>query len=385
MSGASTLDFKRDEETESEISLLDLIHPLGRHKGLIAAVTLLAMAVTAGVVYLIPPSFTAEAVILPPQSDQSSQALMMGSLAGLSGLGGLAGGASGIFRNPGDLYIGVMKSRTIADAIIAKFKLEQVYGSHSPTEVRKKLASHTDISQGKDYLIHIRVDDHDSARAAQLANAYVDELHGQNSRLALTSAGQRRLFFEQQLASEKNELADAEIAMQKMQQGSGLVYPQGQSEALIRAIAQLRAEIVGREVQLQSMRQYATGANPQVQTVESEIAALRGELDKMQRGAPGGVEVPVRKLAETGLDYLRKLRDVKYHETLFEILAKQYEAAKMDEAREAPVIQVLDPAVVPDKKSWPPRALFILGAGGLAALCACGFVLVRAGRAGAAL
>jgi uncharacterized protein involved in exopolysaccharide biosynthesis len=362
----------------AEISLLDIAAVLGRRKGLIAAVTLAAMLLSAAVALLIPPSYTAEAVILPPQPEQSSQLLMMGSPAGLAGLSGLGSGlAGGLLRNPMELYIGILKSRTIADALIARFRLQQVYGSNSQIATRKALERHSTIETGKDSLIRIRIEDRDRTRAAQIANAYVDELHNRNSRLALTSASQRRLFFEQQLAEEKSALADAEIAMKNMQQASGLVFPTGQSEALMRSIASLRAEIAAREVQLQEMRMYATADNPQLQVQETTLAGLHQQLQKLEAGSADALVVPARKIPETGLDYLRKARDFRYHETLFELLAKQYEAARIDEAREAPLLQVVDSAVVPDRKSWPPRTLIVFLGGLLALVAASLFVLFR--------
>jgi len=366
---------------EPEIPLLDLAGVLAGRKGLIAAAALLCAALTAVVVFVMPPTYTAEAVILPPQAEQSAQAMWMGPLAGLGGLGGLGAAASGagLLRNPAELYIGVLKSRTIADALITTFRLEQVYGRRSLTDTRKELERRTSITTGRDSLIRIRVDDHDRARAAAIANAYADELHSQNSRLALTSAAQRRLFFERQLAGEKNALADAEIAFKNTQQANGLIFPPGQSEALIRSIAQLKAEIAAREVQLESMRTYATGGNPQVQLVERELAALREQARALEAGKTqaGSMAVTTRGLPQASLDYIRRLRDLKYHETLFEILAKQYEAARIDEARLAPVLQVVDSAVIPDKKSWPPRRLLIFAAGCLGALAAGTFVLVQ--------
>jgi tyrosine-protein kinase Etk/Wzc len=365
---------------EREISLLDLAAVLARRAGFIAGVTLLVMAITAAVVLFMSPTYTAEAVVLPPHLDQSSQSLLMGPLAGLSGLGAITGGAaSGLLRNPAELYIGVLKSRTIADALIAKFHLQSLYRHKNMTSTRKDLARRTTILMGKDWLIRIRVDDHDRARSAALANAYVEELHNQNSRLALTSASQRRMFFQEQLVTEKEALADAEIALKNTQQASGLVYPPGQSEALIRSIAQLRAEIASRQVQLESVRVYGTSENPQVQLLERGIAVLREQLEKLETGsqAGSGADFAIRKLPAVSLEYLRKLRDLKYHETLFELLSKQYEAARIDEAREAPIIQVVDSAVVPDTKSWPPRTLLTLGSGCLTAIFACLFVLVR--------
>ncbi len=382
MASITRLDFERNDDSGVEISLLDLLPVLGRRKRFIAAVTAIVMGSTAAAVLLLPPSYTAEAVILTPQPEQSSQSILMGSLAGLGGLGGLGGTAPGFWRNPADLYIGVLKSRTIADSLIARFHLQQVYGERERSDAQKTLARHTEISAGKDSLIRIRVEDHDRTRAAELANAYVSELYGQNSRLALTSASQRRLFFEQQLTQEKDALAGAEVKLKDAQQGSGLVLPQGQGEALIRSAAQLRAEIADREVQLQSMRAYAADDNPQLQILEREIGALRGELNKLERGAPGGLAVSARKLPELGLEYIRRLRDVKYHEVLFEILSKQYEAARIDEAKLAPVVQVIDAAVAPEKRSWPPRTLLTAASGVLAAVGACAFVLLRA-RSGA--
>jgi uncharacterized protein involved in exopolysaccharide biosynthesis len=358
------------------VSLLDISAALGRRKRMIACATSVAMLLSAGVALLIPPAYTAEAVILPPQPEQSSQLLMMGSPASLAGMGGLGSTlAGGLLRNPAELYIGILKSRTIADALIARFRLQQVYRSNSQTGARKALARHTDIETGKDYLITIRVEDHDRARASAIANAYVDELHHQNSRLALTSAAQRRLFFEQQLVGEKNALADAEIAVKKMQQSSGLVFPSGQSEALLRSIASIQAQIAAREVQLQGMRMYATPGNAQLQVLETTLAGLRQQLRQLEAGSGDELVVPARKMPETGLEYLRKMRDFHYHETLFELLAKQYEAARIDEAKEAPLIQVVDSAVAPDRKSWPPRTLIVL-AGGLLALAGTSFFVL---------
>ena len=363
---------------ELEVSLLDIAGRLGRRKGLIAGATLAAMFLSAAAALLIPPSFTAEAVILPPQPEQSSQLLMMGSPAGLAGLGGLGSGlAGGLLRNPAEMYIGILKSRTIADALIARFRLQQVYGSSSLTGTRKALERHSTIETGKDMLIRIRVEDGDRTRAAQIANAYVDELHNRNSTLALTSASQRRLFFEQRLAEEKSALADAEMAMKKMQQASGLVFPSGQSEGLMRALASLRAEIAAREVQLQAMRMYATGENPQVQVQETTLGGLHQQLQKLEAGSGDQLVVPARQIPETGLEYVRRMRDFKYHETLFELLAKQYEAARIDEAREAPLVQVVDRAVIPDRKSWPPRALLVVLGGLLGLTVASLFVLLR--------
>jgi uncharacterized protein involved in exopolysaccharide biosynthesis len=363
-------------ENESEISVIDLLITLAARRRIIFAVTLVFAFVTAIVVFLWHPYYRAEAVIMPPQQPQSSlSSIASGALGALGGLG--VASELGI-KNATDLYVGVLKSRTIADAIIEQFHLSQVYGTSFPSDTRRTLERHTSISAGKDTLIHIRVEDHDARRAAGLANAFADELYKQNARLALTDASQRRLFFEQQLAKEKDALSDAEIALKNTQQSTGLVVPAGQAEALIRSGAQLRAEIASREVQLQAMRSFATEENPQVQVVKREIEALRNQLAQLEaKGAGGGsMEVSAGKLPEASLQYIRKMRDMKYHETLYELLAKQYEAARIDEAKSAPVIQTVDRAVVPDKKSWPPKALLTASAAVLGFVLACGWVFI---------
>lgn len=364
----------------TEISLLDLFPLLARRKFPIALAALLAMAVTAVAVFILPPSYTAEAVIMVPQPEQSSQSLLMGPLAGMSSINVLSGAAgSSLWRNPADLYIGVLKSRTIADSLIARFHLQQVYRSKNLIGTRKTLARHSTIASGKDSLIRIEVEDHDPRRAEQMANAYIDELQERTSRLALTAASQRRLFFQQQVASEREALSSAEIALKNTQQASGLVVPSGQSEALIRAVAQLRAEIASHEVQLDSMRSYATNENPQILLLTRETNALRNQLEKLEAGsgAGGDLVVATRNLPAASLEYLRKLRDLQYHQTLFELLSKLHESARIDEARSAPLIQVVDRGVVPDAKSWPPRTAFVLGAGLLGLLAASFVVLIQ--------
>jgi uncharacterized protein involved in exopolysaccharide biosynthesis len=358
---------------EREVSLVELIGVLAAGWRRIFGFTALAMAAMCGIAFLIPVSYTAQAVIMPPQQDQQSQAMMMGSSAMMGGLAGLtAVTGAGLLRNPAEMYIGILKSRTIADGLIRKFNLQKLYARATMIDTRNQLARRTTFTTGRDGLIYIRVDDPDRKRSAEMANAYVDELHAQGSRLALTSAAQRRVFFEQQLGTEKQALADAEVALKKTQQSSGLIYPSGQSEALIRSDAQLRAGIASREVQLQSMRMFATAENPQVQMIESELSEMRAQLAKIESGGgSGALDVSARSLPETGLEYVRRLREVKYHETLFELLSRQYEAARIDEAKLAPVIQVVDAAVAPDKKSWPPRAIFVLAAGTLALIAAC--------------
>jgi len=357
----------------SEVSLIELLTVLLQRKWFILGVSLAAAILMGILASLIHPTFKAEASILLPQQQQSS-------LAALSGLAGLAGGSVATslgLKNPGDLYIGILGSRTIADAIIERFHLQQVYRKKLASQTQKALSGHVSFTSGKDSLIRIAVEDEDPRRAANMANAYVEELYKQNSRLALTDAAHRRLFFEQEVDKSKEALAEAETALKNTEQATGMVAPSGQTEILIRSEAQLRAEIASREVKLQAMRSYATDENPEIETVKSEIGTLQSQLRQLE--AKGGAEssVSANRLTDSSLEYMRKFREVKYQETLFELLAKQYEAARIDEAKEAPMIQVMDKAEVPDRKSWPPRLLFVAAGGMVTFVLSCVWVLIR--------
>lgn len=375
--------FRSDLEGEPvEISIADLFQKLARRKLFIARAVLIAAAAATGVAFLWPAKYTAEAVILTPQQTQPSLTAMAqlsglgqgGALSGLSLLSGLG------MRNAADLYVGILESRTIADTLIGKFHLKQVYDARDYYATRKKLARNTEIKAGRDTLIRIRVEDRDPHRAAELTNAYVDALAEQNSRVAVSEASQRRQFFEAQLAKEKNVLSDAEVALRNTQESTGLIAPGGQAEGIIRAVSQLHIQILAQEAKIESMKAYVTEDNPRLKLATSELSALQTALSKLERGnhLPGTPEVPTSQLPEAGLEYLRKYRDVRYHEALFEILSKQYEAARLDEAKSSALIQVIDRAVVPERRSWPPRTLLILGSAILAALIASFWVLLTA-------
>lgn len=373
------------EERREEISILELAAVLSGHKRTIGRVTLIAALAATATAFLIPVKYTAETVIITPQHSQpsmSSLAQLSGSSAalGLSSLSLLSGFG---FRNASDLYVGILQSRTIADSLINKFHLKQVYGDENFYWARKHLARRTTIRAGKDTLIHIQVDDRNPERAAALANAYVEQLSLQNAAVALSDATQRRVFFEKQLAVQKDALADAEIALRNTQQSTGLVSPVGQAEALIRSASQLHAEILSGQARLEALKTYVTEDNPRFQIAKREIGALQAELAKLQQGnhVAGTPEVPVGDLPQAGLEYLRKYRDLKYHETLYEALAKQYEAARLDEAKADSPLEIVDRAVTPERRSWPPRTVIIVASTTFALLICCMWILaVHASR-----
>lgn len=341
---------------EDEINLLDLLIFLAKHKKLILGLPFVAALLAVAITLLLPDVYTATARILPPQQSQSTAAAMIGQLGALAGM---AGNSLGI-KNPNDLYVGMLKSRTVADSLIRRYKLQERYESDTLDDARKALGEVTRINAGRDGIIAIEVDDEDPKFAAQLANAYVEELYRLTHTLAVTEASQRRLFFERQLRQTKDSLAQAEVELKKVQQATGVVQLDAQGKAAIEAVAALRAQIAAKEVELAAVRTFATEQNPDYLRLTHELAGLRGQLARFERGSETSVLPSAGKLTEAGLDYVRKLREVKYQETVFELLARQFEAAKLDEARNASLIQVLDKAVPPERKSKPRRTLIVL-------------------------
>jgi len=274
-------------------------------------------------------------------------------------LGAAAGGALGI-KNPNDLYVGMLKSRTVADNLIARFDLNKLYDEKFQSDARKVLEKKTTITSGKDGIIIIEVDDTDPKRAADVANAYVDELMKLTKVLAVTEASQRRLFFERQLVQAKDNLTEAEIVARQGLQKGGLAQVDAQGRSMIEVTARLRAQISAKEVQLGAMRTFAAVGNPELQRTQQELGALRRELSRIEGSSPIAAISGRDTAGNSGLDNLGRLRDVKYYEFLYELLAKQYELAKIDEAKDATVIQVMDKAIEPDRKSKPKRALIFL-------------------------
>lgn len=317
------------------------------------SVGLVLMAVLA---YTVAPSYTATASFLPPESSSgSSGAIAMLSQLSSVGAAGLFGGGS----RQADLYIGILKSRTVSDKIVARFHLMERYKVKKLSVAEGILQDRTLFLSGtKDPLVKISVTDTNPVLARDLANAYLDALEETSATLAVSESSQRRLFYEQRLAKEKDDLSNAEVALKQVEEQTGLVAPTGQTILHIQAQAQIRAQIADREVRLDSLLNGATAENTQVILLRSEIKSLREQLSQMEkstnRDEPSNAQMPALQL-----EYIRKARDMKFHEALFEILSKQYEAARLDESR-GTHLQVLDRAITPDSKSGPHRILLML-------------------------
>jgi tyrosine-protein kinase Etk/Wzc len=352
---------------EGEIHMLDLLVVLANHKKLVIGMPLVFGAVAMVASLMMTPMYASSTKLMPPQQQNSGMAAMLGQLGGLAGA---AGGLAGI-KNPADLYVGLLESRTVSDNLITRFKLKERYNATMGL-AREFLAINSQISTGrKDGMITITVSDKDPQFAADLANAYVDELVKLTQSMAITEASQRRLFFEKQLLEAKDQLASAEVALRKTQEKTGLIQPDGQVQALITNAAQVRGTIAAKEVQLNAMRTYAAGRNPDLLRAEEELRSLRaqlGKLEQAQASKDGSFMVPTGNLPEVGVEYVRSARNVKYYETIFELLAKQFELAKIDEAKDASSIQVLDKAIAAENKFKPKRTLITLAGAALGAV-----------------
>jgi tyrosine-protein kinase Etk/Wzc len=365
-----------EAQTGIEFDLLDLLLVMAERKGTIILATVIGMFLFTGLVLLMHPEFTAKATILPPQQGQSSAALVsqLGSLAALTGLG-----SSGALKDPNDLYLAVLQSDTVEDGLIKRLDLLSAYHVKKMSEARVKLAASSKFVSEKGGLISITIKDGDPHRAAQIANAYINELHDINSRLIIGEASLRRNFFSQQLALEKDRLTDAEIALQQTEESTGAISPMGQTGVVISQVAALQGQIITREVQLDALRTSSTDQNPDVIRLNREVEGLRRQMQELESvqstRKPGDISLTSRSLPQDQVAFVRKQREVQYHTLIFDLIARQFEAARLDEAKASPVIQVLDPAEPPDRKSGPYRALWTLAGGVLGFLYGCSRVI----------
>lgn len=334
---------------------LDLLILAGRYKRSMAAIVAGTTVLSLAIGFAIPNHYTASTELLPPQPNPSSVSAMLGQFGELASLAG-----KDVGKNPSALFVRLLESRTVADSLAARFDLMHIYGTGRLSQCRQRLAALTQIETTKEGVITISVNDRDPARAAEMANAYVSELIAMNQKLTLGEAARRRVFFEKQVGAARLQLSSAEDAMKQTQESTGMIQLDGQAKAFIESISSLRARIAIQQVQVEQMQTFATEQNPDLVRKQEELASLRGEFRQLQQtGFSVGVETPSAKLPAAGLEYVRRLRELKYSETLFELLSKQLEAARIDEAKNATAIQVIDAAEIPDRKSGPNRLLIV--------------------------
>src|ERR1700677_3697443 len=350
--------------TETEISLLDLVYLVVKRKRFVMRFVLGSLLLAIVVSLLLPIRYEAKVVLLPPQQNSSISSMLTGQLGGaLGALGALASGGLSL-KNPNDMYVALLTSRTVEDGMINRFGLMREYHAKRMSGARKTLEHRSTIVSGsKDGLIRLTIEDGEAKRAAELANGYVEEFRKLSASLAITEAARRRLFFEEQLQTAKDGLTEAEEAMTKTEQSTGVLQIDSQARSLVESAAILRAQVVAKQVQIEGMRSFATDDNPNLILAKQELVALQSQLQHVagsQSDTGSDINLSKGRVTQSGMEYLRRYRDLKYQETVFELLAKEFEIAKLDEAREGSIVQVVDAAVPPDRRSSPHRTLIVM-------------------------
>lgn len=341
----------------TKFNLIDLMIVFARHKKLIVGLPIVVGLVVLAASFALPNEYRASAKLLPPQQAQSGAAMLLSQLGGAASIAAAGAG----LKSPNDVYLGMLKSRTVADKLIQRFDLMKVYATPSMEKTRAMLEADSVIGTGKDGLIAIDVEGENQHLVAQIANGYVDELMKLTKVLAVTEAAQRRLFFERQLEQTKDKLAGAEVALKGALDTHGVISVEGESRAIVETVGRVRAQVSAKEIQLNSMRAFVTPNNQEFKRLQEELNSLRSELSKLENGRPAlATDGPATAAKQSGLQNIRILRDVKYYEMLYELLTKQYELARLDEAKENSVIQLLDAAIEPERKSKPRRLIILI-------------------------
>ena len=329
--------------------------------------TVLGLLLTTAMAFLIPKRYTSTTRLMPPDQQAGAAMTMLAAMSGkVGGLGALGGGLLGL-KTPGELFVGVLQSRTVQDDLITEFNLRKVYRDRYWEDARKDLAEHTDISvDRKSGIITIKVTDKSAKRAAAMAQQHVTELNQLINQLSTSAAHRERVFLEERRKQVKQELETAEQDFSQFASKNTAINIPEQGKAMVQAAATLQGQLIAAESELEGLRQIYTDNNVRVRSLRARVAELQHQLEKL--GGKAGTEgtsgseslyPPIRKLPLLGVTYADLYRKTKIEEAVFETLTQEYELARVEEARETPVVKVLDAANVPDKKSFPPRLLIM--------------------------
>ena len=330
------------DDTASGVTLIEILTQLALRKWLILGITGVATVMGVVISLMLPVRYTATTRIMPPQQAQSAAALMMNQLAtsGASPFAAIAGAGLGL-KSPNDIYVGMLNSRPVADAIIQRFNLQADYHSRDMTAARKKLAKYATVTSEKSGFISVSVSDRNKTRVADMANAFVDELRALTRHLAVTEASRRRLFYEEELKNAKDSLIAAETAFQQVQQNKGLVALDAQARAMIESLTALRAQAAAKQVELEALRSYSTDRNPEVEIAQRELTSIQDAIARLEARSHGSKlpDLGLEDVPSAGLEYLRAEHEVKYRQALFDLLLKQYDGARLDESKESTIIR----------------------------------------------
>jgi capsule polysaccharide export protein KpsE/RkpR len=369
-----------EEHGQNETSsTLPYFRLLWARRRLIYRVSLYALLASTAVAFLIPTRFEATTRLMPPDSQSSGLAMAAAAMAGGgSGGGGATGGGLGAIasdvlglKSSSDVFVGILGSRTVQDDLIGRFDLKKLYRASNMEDARKVLTEKTGIAvDRKSQIITITVTDHKPERAAAMAQAYIDNLNRLVAELSTSSARRERMFLEQRLGGVNKDLEDAERAFSEFASKNSAIDVKEQGKAMVEAAANLQGQMIAAQSQYQAMREIYTDANSRTRSVKARIDELQRQLDKI--GGKGesttdssavssndSMYPSIRKLPLLGVTWADLYRRAKIQEAVLETLTKQYELAKVQEAKEIPTVKVLDVPNIPDKKSFPPRSLIV--------------------------
>lgn len=354
-----------NEPLSDEVNLLDYWRVLVKRKKLLILFVGAAAIISIGISLTLPRIYASAASLLPPQENVAESALLSARLPGE--FSGMASGLLGI-KSPSDLWVGILKSQTVRDAVVAEFNLKEVYDVETNQEARKNLTEALSIKKSKEGIISITVEDQDPVRAAEMANAFVNQLDKFNKNIIMTSGGRMKAFVEKRLEEAKQALAKTEEALKTFQEEKGAVKLDTQSEAIIGAIGKVKGKLMAKEVELQTLLSFAAAENPQVKLLETEVRELKKGLRGLEEGEKGGgvssragsTFIPTASFPDLGLQYTRLIREGKIQQTLYSLLTEQYEMARIQEAKDTPTLQILDTAKIPEKWIKPKKVLIVL-------------------------
>jgi uncharacterized protein involved in exopolysaccharide biosynthesis len=354
------------------------------NRGLLLRCVALGFLFSIIVALLIPTRYQATTQLMPPDNQSETGAAMLSAVAGRANVGALSGLAGDLLgaKNSSALFVGILSSRTVQDGLIQDFDLHHVYGHSKMEDLRLDLAKRTDVSEDrKTGIITVKVTDHDPKRAAAMASAYVQELDRLVAQVSTSSARRERIFLEDRLRSVKQDLDSASRNFSDFASKNTAIDIPAQGKAMVEAAARLQGELIVAESALRGLEAIYTDQNVRVRSMRAKVAELREQLEKFG-GDPGTSSDPlskesnpmypsIRKLPLLGVTYFDLYRNTKIQETVFELLTQQYELAKVHEAKEIPTVKILDAAVVPTKKTFPPRLILTVVGTAVAFLSGC--------------
>ena len=382
-------DFPVTEETRDKAQrTVASLRLLWTQRQMLYRVTLYAMLASTALVFLIPSRYESTARLMPPDNQSSSglaiAAAAMSGTAGAGGLGGIAGDLLGL-KSTSDVFVGILGSRTAQDKLIEQFNLKKLYGARNMEDARKELTAKTTLSvDRKSQITSVTVTDRSPQRAAAMAQAYVEELNRLVAELSTSSARRERIFLEGRLQGVNKDLEAAEKDFSQFASKNAAIDVKEQGKAMVEAAAMLQGQLIAAQAQYEGLRNIYTDDNSRVRSTKARIDELQRQLEKLggkdessvnASNQPGDSMYPsIRKLPLLGVTYADLYRRTKIQEAVLETLTRQYELAKVQEAKEIPTVKVLDPANTPDKKSFPPRLLFIFLGTTFAFMSAAGWV-----------